>query len=105
MEELVILYYGNFSTLGIQAREYAQRTICLNRVADQILQGQLFLDELYREHLGWTTAQKQEWGLFMVECPLHSMATMWKKELKGAPKEKSWRLLSWPLNIPPCRPF
>ena len=35
MEELVILYYGNFSILGSQAGESAQRTGCSNRVADQ----------------------------------------------------------------------
>ena len=80
MEELVIIYYGNFSILGSHVRDYAQRTGCLNRLADQIIQGQLFLDELHREHLGWTTAQKQEWGLFMLECLLHNVATLHKRE-------------------------
>ena len=79
MEELVILYYGNFSILGSQAAEHAQRTGCLNRAADQTLQSQIFLDELHREHLGYSTAQKPEWGLFLLEHILHNMAAMWRK--------------------------
>ena len=42
--------------------------------------GQLFLDELHREHPGWTTTQKQEWCLFMLEHLLHNAATMQKRE-------------------------
>ena len=80
MEKLVILNYGNFSILGRQVRQYAQRTGCSNGVVDQILWGQLFLDKLFREHSHWTTTQKQEWGLFQLECLLHNVATMHKRE-------------------------
>ena len=48
------------------------------RVADWILWGQLFLDELHREHFGRTTTQKQEWGLFMLEWLLHNVTAMHK---------------------------
>ena len=109
MEELVILYYRNVTILRSQAREYTQRTGCLNRVEDQILWGQLFLDELHREHMGWTTTQKQEWGLFMLECLLHNTATMQRTEChrcsqgteletaKLAPEHPSmWTLLGSP---------
>ena len=80
MEELVILYYGNFSILGSWVREYTQRTGCSNRVTDQTLWNQLFLDKLHKEHLGFSTTQKQEWGLFLLEPVLHNMATMQRKE-------------------------
>ena len=42
-------------------------------------QSQLFLDELHREHPDWTTTQKQEWGLFMLEHLLHNVAAMCRK--------------------------
>ena len=80
MEELVTLHYRNFSILGEWVREFAQRINCTNWVADQILLSQLFLNELHREHLGWSTAQKQEWGLFLLEHMLHNMAAMLRKE-------------------------
>ena len=76
MEEFVILYYGNFSMLGGWAREYTQQTSCSNRVANWTLYSQLFSDKLHREHLGYSTAQKQEWGLFLLEYMLHYTATM-----------------------------
>ena len=80
MEELVILHYGNFSILGEWVREFTQRTGCSNQVADWTLRSQLFLHELHREHLGWSTTQKQEWDLLLLEHMCHSVATMWRKE-------------------------
>ena len=80
MEELVILHYGNFSILGEQAREFTQRTGCSNLVAGQTLGSQLFLNDLHREYLGWSTNQKQEWGLFLLEHMLQNMTTMQRKE-------------------------
>ena len=50
IEELVTLHYGNFSILGEQAREFAQRTNCSNQ------------------------------GLFLLEHMLHNVATMQRKE-------------------------
>ena len=60
-----------------------------------------------REHLGWSTAQKQEWGLFLLECILHNVATMWRKEYQrcswgskmaeSAPEHPSmWTILGSP---------
>ena len=80
MEELVTLHYGNFSILGEWVREFAQRTGCSNWVANWTLQSQVFLNELRREHLGWSITQKQEWGLFLLECMLHNGVTIWKEE-------------------------
>ena len=80
MEELGSLHYGNFSILGEQAREFTWRTSCSNWVADWTLRGQLFLNEIRREHLGWSTIHKQEWGLFLLEHMLHNAASMRRKE-------------------------
>ena len=76
-------------------RECTQRTGCLNRVVDWTLQSQLFLNELYKEHPGWASTQKQEWGLFMLECLLHNMAAMQKREhqrhsLRSEPEMAEW---------------
>ena len=79
MEESVTLQYGNFAILGEQVKEFTQRTSCSNRVADQTLSGQLFLNELRQEHLSWSTTHKQEWGLFLLECLLHNAASMRRK--------------------------
>ena len=80
MEELVTLHYGNFSILGKWVREFTWRTGCSNWVGDWTLQSQLFLNKLCREHLGWNTTQKQEWGLFLLENMLHNAAAMQRKE-------------------------
>ena len=100
MEESVTLQYGNFAILGEQVREFDWRTGCSNWVADQILRGQLFLDELWREYLGWTTAQKQEWGLF---C-WNTCYTMWwpcrQKSIESNPKHCKWRQPKQWLQIP-----
>ena len=72
--------YGTFAILGEQVKEYARRTGCSNWVADWTLQDQLYLSELRWEHPGWITAQKQEWGLFMLEHLLHNVASMRRKE-------------------------
>ena len=45
MEKVVNPHYEIFSILGEWAREFAQSTSCSNQLADQTLQGQLFLDE------------------------------------------------------------
>ena len=55
MEELVTLEYGNFAILGEWVREFAKRTDCSNRVATWTLRGQLYFNELRREHPGWST--------------------------------------------------
>ena len=41
---------------------------------------QLFLDKLGWEWSGWSTTQKQEWGISLLEHLLHSVSTMWRKE-------------------------
>ena len=51
-----------------------------NWVADQTLQGQLYLSELRREHPGWNTTWCLEWGLFLLEHLLHNAASMRRKE-------------------------
>ena len=45
-----------------------------------MLIGQLFLNKLRKEHPGWSTAHKQEWGPFLLEYMFHNAAAMWKKE-------------------------
>ena len=57
-------------------KEFAQRTSCSNRVADQTLRGQLFLNEFKKRTSGLEYHPKQEWRLFL----LHNMATMGRKE-------------------------
>ena len=80
MKELIILYYGSFAILGDRVREYAWWTSCSNCIVDWTLRSQIFLKELRREHPGWTTAQRQEWGLFLLEHLLHYADSMRKKE-------------------------
>ena len=80
MEELITLHNGNFTILGERVRDFAQHTGCSNHIADRGLRTQIFLDEMRREHLGWTTAHKQKWGLFLLEHLLHNAASMQKKE-------------------------
>ena len=46
MEELVTLQYGIFMTLGERAKKFVQMTSCSKWVANQILQGYLYLSEL-----------------------------------------------------------
>ena len=91
MEELIILYYGNFAILGERARDFAWHTSCSNGVADRTLRSQIFLNELRREHLGWTTSHRQEWGLFLLEHLLHYVASVKKKRVpKVLPKITEW---------------
>ena len=80
MEDLVTLHYRNFSILAKQEREFAQRTHCSNWVADPTLKSKLFLHKLWWEHLGWSTTQKQEWGLFFLQYMLYNAATMQRTE-------------------------
>ena len=80
MEELIILYHSNFAILRERVRDFAQHTSCSNHVADRTLRSQILLDKLRREHLGWTTTHKQEWGLFLLENMLQNAASM-KKEV------------------------
>ena len=81
MEELIILQYGSLATLGKRAKYDAQQTGCLKGVTDQTLSGQSHLDELRRDHPGWSTAHHQEWGLFLLEHLLNNAATMqWKEK-------------------------
>ena len=80
MEELVTLHYGNFTILGERARDFTWCTSCSNGVAERTPRTQIFLAEMRTEHLGWTTALNQEWGLFLLECLLHNTTAMQKKE-------------------------
>ena len=80
MEELITLYYGNFAILGERVRDFTWHTGCSNCDADRTLRSQIFFDELKREHLGWTTDHRQEWGLFLLNCLLHNADSMKKKE-------------------------
>ena len=80
MEELAALHYGNFTILGERAKDFAWCTSCSNHVVDRALRTQIFLNEMRREHPGWTTTHKQEWGLFLLECLLHNVTSMQKKE-------------------------
>ena len=90
-------------------REFAQRTGCSNWVANQTLWSLLFLNELHREHLDWSTTWKQELGLFLLDCMLHNLAAMQNKECQrcsqgsesetaeSAPEHPSmWTLLGSP---------
>ena len=79
MEELVILQYGSFAALGKRASMMLSEP-SLKRVTEQALWGQLYLDELRRDHLGWSTAHHQEWGLFLLDHLLHNTAAIWQKE-------------------------
>ena len=80
MEELLTLYYGNFAILGERVRDFAWCTSCSNCIADRTQRSQIFLDKLKREHPGWTTTHRQEWGLFLLEHLLHNTDSMKKKE-------------------------
>ena len=82
MEEMVTLQYGSFATLSEWLKEDDQRTGHLKRVAEWALWGQLYFDEIRREHPTWKTTHHQEWGLFLIEHLLHNMAAMQKKERK-----------------------
>ena len=95
MEELVSLQYGSFTILGDQAREYAQKTSCSNRVADWTIQSQLYLSDLRRENPGWNTAQHQEWGLFLLEHLLHDAASMKRKEYQRCSQALQAEMLKW----------
>ena len=99
MEEFVTLYYGNFSILGERAKEFAWHTSCSNQFADRTLWSQIFLDKLKREHLGWTTTHRQEWGLFLLEHLLHNVDSMRKKEcqrhFQRLQAEARWRDDPW----------
>ena len=83
MKELIILYYGNFAILRERVRDFTWHTICSNHIADRTLRNQIFLNKLRREHPGWTTSHRQEWGLFLLQHLLHYAASMKKKECWG----------------------
>ena len=57
-----MLQYSSFATLSKRVKQDALRTGCSERVAEWAIQGQLYLDELNRDHLGWRTAWHQEGG-------------------------------------------
>ena len=80
MEEMVTLQYGSFAALREGAKVVTLTTGLLKRVADQTLMGQLFLDELKMEHLGWKTTQHQEWGLFLLDRLFYNATAMQRKE-------------------------
>ena len=60
MKEMVTMQYGSFAALGEWVKVVALTTGHSKGVADQALTGQLFLDELWRKHLGWKTIWHQE---------------------------------------------
>ena len=113
MEELITLHHGNFAILGRWVKEFDQRTGCSNWVADLVLQSQLFLDEMKKEHPGWNTVFRQERSLFPLEQMFHNAATMWCKEhqrcskrlplkpTETAPEHPSvWNIIgSWIFNL------
>ena len=69
---------------------------CSKRVTKKDLWGQLYLAELRRDHLGWSTTHHQEWGLFLLDHMLHNAAAMWKsvkEPQEGAPMLKELRWL------------
>ena len=80
MEEFVTPYYGSFAILGEWVKEFTWCTGCSNWIADRTLWGQIFPNELKRERQGWTTTHKLEWGFFLLECLLHNVTYMKKKE-------------------------
>ena len=80
MEELITLYYGNFTILGERVKDFVQHTGCSNCIADRTPWSQIFLDELKREHPGWITTNRQEWRLFLLEHLLHNVTSMREKE-------------------------
>ena len=103
MEELVILQYDSFVTLGERVEYDAQQTGCSYSVTDWALHGQLYLDELRRDHLSCSTSHCQEWGLFLLEHLLHNAANMqWKdreRTTKNAPKlSQVSQPKKWPLH-------
>ena len=78
-----------FGILGESMGEFAQHTGCSSCVTDRTLRSHIFLNELWREHPGWTIAHRQEWGLFLLEWPLHYVAFMKKKE-HWRHSQRSW---------------
>ena len=98
---MVTLQYGSFTALEEWAKVVALTTRCSKRVADRALRGQLFLDELRREHLDSKTIQHQERGLFLLERS-HNTAAMQRKEYsgthKGAPTHNRLIKQKWPWN-------
>ena len=73
---MVTLQYGSFAALGEWVKVVTLTTSCLKRVANQAPRGQLFLDELRREHLGWKTIWCQEWRLFLLERLFYNATAM-----------------------------
>ena len=67
LEELVILQYGSFSTLSQQEQQLAQRTGHSKCPTEWPMRWQLYLDKLNQRHLGWSMAQRQNLGLFLLE--------------------------------------
>ena len=65
LEELVTLQYGSFSALSDLAKQLTWRTRCSKQVTSWALRWQLYLDELGKDHPGWSVAQWQEWGMFL----------------------------------------
>ena len=100
MEELITFHHSNFMILGERAKEYAWRTGCSNWVADQTLRSQLFLHKIKKECMGWNTACRQEWNLFLLERMFCNAAAVWHKELQrcpcGIPLEPSETALEHP---------
>ena len=53
--------------------------------------GNFTLDELDRNHLGWSQAWQQEWGLFLLEWLFYTASTMRKREQQCF----RWRCPPW----------
>ena len=54
MEELFILQYRGFTALGQRVKYDAQQIGHFKRVTDWALHGQLYLNKLRSDHMGWT---------------------------------------------------
>ena len=105
MEELVVLQYGSFATLDERAKHGTQRMGCSKSVTRWALWGQLYLDELRREHMAWNITHNQEWVLYLLKNLLHNAAAMQQKERERTnwrypPSSTKWA--SW--SNSPCTP-
>ena len=74
------LQYGSFATLGVWAKVVSLTTGLLKRVADQALRGDLFLDELKREHQSGRQLSAMSGGLFLLERLFHNTAAWQRTE-------------------------
>ena len=82
LEELVSLHYWSFAALSEWAKVLAQGTGCSKWPTEHAQSWQLFLNEQSKDHPDMNVAHCQEWGLFLLECLLHNVVTMRKREIQ-----------------------